>query len=136
MADDVQATLGVEPAAVQAEEAAPFLDPTSNVNGTGCQIMVTTKGSDLAEAASLQDVTTGLNVVLQSAGWDIEPSLATEEANNTTFAVRQGNILALVNASVEAAPDANCPADKPIADCQADPSQLTYTVTVNLAQRS
>jgi len=136
MADDAQATLGVEQTAVKVENSATFQDPTMNETGTGCQVTIIAKGSDLAEATSLKDVTDGLNVVLQSAGWNIDPSVALEEMNSSTFAVRKGNMLALVNASVEAAPDANCPADKPIAECQADPSQLTYTVTVNLAQRS
>jgi hypothetical protein len=135
MADDVQATLGVEQTAVKVENSAPFTDPNTNDTGTGCQITITAKGSELAEAASLADVTGGLNVVLQSAGWDVDQAFAVEDNNSSTFAFRQGNILALVNANVEAAPEASCPADQPIADCNADPELLTYTVTVNLSER-
>jgi hypothetical protein len=135
MADDVQATLGVEQTAVKVENSAPFQDTTTNETGTGCQVTVTANGSELAEATSLKDVTGGLNVVLQSAGWDVDQAYAMEDTNSSSFAVRRDNILALVNASVEAAPEANCAADQPIADCQADPEQLTYSVTVNLAQR-
>lgn len=117
------------------EPAAPFQDPVTNETGTGCMVTITGTGADFAETATLGDINNALSVVLQSAGWDIDPAYTADSAADNAFAVRQGDLLALVNVSVEPSPEANCPADQPLSACDADPSLMNYTISANLARR-
>jgi hypothetical protein len=69
---------------------------------------------------------TALGIVLQSTGWTPDPGYVADSPTGTAFAVRRDN---------ELAPEANCPQDHPISDCQVTPEQMNYTIRVNYAVR-
>ena len=56
-------------------------------------------------------------------------------STGTTFAVRRDNELALASVDWQPAPEANCPQDRLISECEVTPEQMNYTIRVNYAVR-
>jgi hypothetical protein len=135
LAADVGATLAAEPEAVAVEETAPFTDTLTQETGVGCQVTVTGTGADFPDYESFVDIAAALGVVLQSTGWDPDPAYVADSPTGTAFAVRRDNELALVNVDWEPAPEANCPQDRPISECEVTPEQMNYTIRVNYGVR-
>jgi hypothetical protein len=50
--------------------------------------------------------------------------------------MRKDDMLALASVEMEPAPEANCPQDRPISECELTPEQMNYTITVTFARRA
>jgi hypothetical protein len=135
LAADAQATLAAVPEAVAVEETAPFTDTITQETGVGCQVTLTGTGADFPDYESFVDIAAALGVVLQSTGWTPDPVFVADSPTGTAFAVRRDNELALVSVDWEPAPEANCPQDRPVSECEVTPEQMNYAIRVNYAVR-
>lgn len=124
----VESTLGISATV----SVAAFTDPIEGVSGSGREITVTGTGVDFE---SFSAVAATLRQILIDQGWTEDSQYQADGPTGTAFGVRQDNALALVSVSWEPSPDANCPKDEPISNCQLTPEQQLYTITLNLATR-
>jgi hypothetical protein len=136
MAEDVQATIAAEEEAVTVEESAPFEDISTGEAGAGCQITITGTGADFPDYESFVDMSEALSVVFQAIGWEPDQAYTADGPTGTAFGMRKDNMLALASIDMQPAPEANCPQDRPISECELTPEQMNYTITVNFAQRA
>jgi hypothetical protein len=124
----VESTLGISATV----SVAAFTDPIEGVSGSGREITVTGTGVDFE---SFSAVAATLRQILSDQGWTEDSQYQADGPTGTAFGVRQDNALALASVSWEPSPDANCPKDEPISNCQLTPEQQLYTITLNLATR-
>jgi hypothetical protein len=116
--------LGVKAVVVEA----PFQDYVTGQAGTGCHAAVAGSGWDFVA------VTKSLWAMLAAQGWQEDTMYAADGPTGTAGGFRQGDGLCLVTVEWKPSPDANCPSDKPISDCQLKPEQKLYSVSLNCAQ--
>jgi hypothetical protein len=117
-------TLGVEAALADA----PFQDYVTGQAGTGCQAAVAGSGWDFVT------VTQSLWAMLAAQGWQTDPMYDADGPTGAVRGFRQGDGLCLLTVEWKPSPDANCPPDKPISDCQLKPEQRLYSISLNCAR--
>jgi uncharacterized protein (DUF2237 family) len=117
-------TLGVETATAEA----PFQDYVTGQAGTGCQTVVTGAGWDFVA------VTKSLWAMLAAQGWQEDTIYDADGPTGAIRGFRQGDGLCLLAVEWKPSPDANCPSDKPISDCQLKPEQRLYNISLNCAR--
>jgi len=117
-------TLSVKPATAEA----PFQDYVTGQAGTGCQTAVAGTGWDFLA------VTKSLRAILAAQGWQEDTMYAADGPTGTAGGFRQGDGLCLLAVEWKPSPDANCPSDKPISDCQLKPEQQLYSISLNCAR--
>jgi hypothetical protein len=117
-------TLDVETTLVEAS----FQDYVTGQAGTGCQMAVAGAGWDFVT------VTKSLWAMLAAQGWQEDTMYAADGPTGTAGGFRQGDGLCLLSVEWKPSPDANCPSDKPISDCQLKPEQKLYSVSLHCAQ--
>jgi len=117
-------TLGVKVAMGEA----PFQDYVTGQAGTGCQAMVAGAGWDFVA------VTKSLWAMLAAQGWQEDTMYAADGPTGAAGGFRQGDGLCLLAVEWKPSPDAKCPSDKPISDCQLKPEQQLYSISLNCAQ--
>ena len=107
---------------------APFVSP-SGYKGAGCVIQA--KGTAV-DFKSLPDVMSSLQTAFKDWAPDIQ-----QAADSPTAAIQgawRGSQFLLTQAEWQPAPTANCPPDKPIAQCVLTAEQVLFTVTLTAAQ--
>lgn len=125
---------GLEPAVFKAlgVEATlaevPFTDPLSDTSGTSAQLLVEGTG---VEFRSLDEVMGALELVFESHGWTADDMYVADGPTGTARGFRQEETLAVVMVQWEPAPDADCPEDQPISECDLAPEQILYTITID-----
>jgi hypothetical protein len=124
LAEAMGQALGVETSLVEA----PFQDYVTGQAGTGCQAAVTGAGWDFVA------VTQSLRAMLTAQGWQEDMMHAADGPTGTAVGFRQGDGLCLLSVEWKPSPDANCPSDKPISDCQLKPEQRLYSASLNCAR--
>jgi hypothetical protein len=124
LAKAIGQALGVETSLAEA----PFQDYVTGQAGTGCQMAVAGAGWDFAA------VTKSLWAMLAAQGWQEDTMYDADGPTGAVRGFRQGGGLCLLTVEWKPSPDANCPSDKPISDCQLKPEQKLYSVSLNCAQ--
>jgi hypothetical protein len=110
----------------------PFQDYIGGGSGTSCLIAASGTGADFPDFFA---VASGLQAMLEGQGWEVDMMYAADGPTGTAYGMRKDNRLGLISVMWTVAPDANCPSDKPISECQLKPEQMLYTITLRLAQR-
>jgi len=124
----VATKLGVE--AVLSE--APFQDYVDGSSGTGCLVTVTGTGADFEFVA----VSADLWILLQEQGWAEDMMYAAGGPTGMASGFRKGAALCLASVGWTPAADANCPPDKPIGECDLEPEQKLFAITLHCAQKA
>ncbi len=107
---------------------APFQDYITGQAGTGCQTTIAGSGWDFVA------VTKSLWAMLPAKGWQADMMYDADGPTGAVRGFRQGDGLCLLSVEWKPSPDANCPSDKPISDCQLTPEQRLYNISLNCAQ--
>ncbi len=107
---------------------APFQDYVAGQAGTGCQSTAAGAGWDFVA------VVTSLRAMLTAQGWQEDTMYAADGPTGTAGGFRQGDGLCLLSVEWKPSPDANCPSDRPISDCELKPEQRLYSVSLNCAR--
>jgi hypothetical protein len=79
-------------------------------------------------------VTKSLWAMLAAQGWQEDTMYAADGPTGAAGGFRQGDGLCLLAVEWKPSPDANCPSDKPISDCQLKPEQQLYSISLNCAR--
>ena len=125
---DLTKAMGQALSAEVAMAEAPFQDYTTGQAGTGCQAAAAGAGWDFVA------VRQSLWAMLAAQGWQEDPMYAADGPTGTAGGFRQGDGLCLLTVEWKPSPDANCPSDKPISDCQLKPEQHLYSASLNCAR--
>lgn len=112
-------------------ETAHFADYLSGISGTGCQLAATGTGADFESHTVIYD---DLQAMLVERGWQEDVMYAAGGPTGMGAGFRQDGALCLLMAGWEPAEDADCPSDRPISECDLEPEQQLYTITLNCAQ--
>ena len=124
LAKAMEQALGVKTATAEA----PFQDYITGQAGTGCQTTAAGAGWDFVA------VNKSLRAMLTAQGWQEDMMHAADGPAGTASGFRQGDGLCLLTVEWKPSPDANCPSDKPISDCQLKPEQQLYSISLNCAR--
>ena len=108
---------------------APLNDPIEGISGSGREITVEGTGADFDSFMAVADT---LRQILTDQSWTEDVRYQADGPTGTAFAFQQDTNLALVSVGWAPSPDADCPQDEPIANCQLTPEQQLYTITLNL----
>lgn len=125
---------------VEQEENTAFQDIIDNSSGVSCRLTATGTGENFTH---FLDVANNLVAVLQRQGWATDPQYVADSPTGTILGLRRDdNViadgLAVVQVGWTPAPGVECPSDQPIATCaeQLEPSEIVYTISVDLAETS
>lgn len=119
---DVQVTLTIS----------SFQDFMTGDQGEGCLLSASGTGADFAGGFSA--VAKDLERMMAQEGWNSLPTYIADGPTGTALGMSKRNGLALIEAGWAPAPDANCPPDQPIFECELTPEQQLYTIYLRLAQ--
>ncbi len=108
---------------------APFADTYSGETiGAGCVITVTDSGVDFPEDPDY----VALRDTLEEMGWTEEMDYDHGAPNVwTTFTYRKGDEMCVYRHDWEPAPEVDCPAGQLVTECQMEPEQKLWTITLN-----
>ena len=118
--------LGVE---FTAQNRAPFFDALGGEAGQGCHLGVNGNGTQFN---SPQDVIAILAGSV-GAGWNPLPSYQADGPTGSSTGLARDMALMLISANWQPDMGAQCPADKPIAECSLTPEQKLYTIDIDIA---
>jgi hypothetical protein len=94
-----------------------------NVKGKGC--LLEAKGTGVNFSSDTESKIQGI------IGWtEQDANFAAGGANGTQIGLKNGNKLAIYSVNWEPASDVKCPDDKPIYECEVEPSKQNYKVVV------
>lgn len=120
--------LGVEVTVAEA----PFKDPLSDETGVCCELSAQDTGIYFE---SLDVVMEALDLVLTSHGWQPDEKYVADGPTGTARGYRLDDQLCIATVQWEPTADADCPDDVPIADCDLEPEQMLYTVSLQIVQK-
>lgn len=110
----------------QSEE--PLEDLVSGVKGIGCQATVTGNGSQFE---SPEAVVNTLGTMMEEQGWTHDPMLVVGSSIGTGKGYRKDDQICLATAVWHPQDPTLCPDDQEITECQLEPEQKIYTITLN-----
>lgn len=111
--------------------AGPFQDYISGKSGTGCQLVATGTGEQFADPAT---VAGELVDMLAGRGWEEDRRYQAAGPTGTGTGLRKDSGLCLLTVEWVPSEDAACPEDQPIINCELEPAQKLYTITLNCAR--
>lgn len=111
------------------EAGTPFVDPLSGETGLGCTLTATGTGVNFVDPAKVT-----ADLVSAFIGWTEQPMYQAGGPTGAATAVTRDMALMLIKADWVPAPGVECPSDRPIADCDLNPEQKSYTVQIDVAQ--
>jgi hypothetical protein len=109
------------------------LDPQTNANKPGCQIVARGTGKDFT---SPSDTMRKLIGAFGAQGWQEDTNYVADGPVGTATGIRKNGTLGLLNVGWMPAPEANCPQDQPIDMCELTPEQHLYEITLALPTES
>ncbi len=133
----IEAGRGLEAAVAEALGVAvtateePFTNPLNDIPGTSYRLSARGTGADFA---SLDEAMGVLQSLFEAQGWTAEDMYVADGPTGTARGFRLGDALAIAMVHWEPAPDAGCPPDKLISECNLKPEQILYTVTIDCVQ--
>jgi hypothetical protein len=99
--------------------------------GTACTLVATGTGEDFG---NFVDVAQTIRELFEAEGWTEDESTLADGPTGTAVNYFKETTVAAVNVGWEPADDADCPDDQPISDCELEPSQQNFTITIDLVQ--
>ena len=99
--------------------------------GTACTLVATGTGEDFG---NFVDVAQTIREVFEAEGWTEDEAAIADGPTGTATSYFKDTTVAAVNVSWEPSDEANCPADQPIGDCDVEPSQQNFTISIELVQ--
>lgn len=105
----------------------PF-NVSGSAKGMACILSASGDGTDFE---SIPAITSALKSVLDD--WTEDPAFAADSPTSSYVGIRRGLELMLISLSWQPSPDANCPQDKPISECDLKPEQKLYTIYIQVA---
>jgi putative hemolysin len=117
-------TFGVAALATVAE----FKNPITDESGPACQVTLTGDGTNFENPFSVAE---SLKAALQGKGWTEDTMYVADGPTGTAFGMRKDTTLCVTAVMWEPSPDADCPEDQPITECDLAPEQMLYTITLN-----
>ncbi|HEY1012022.1 MAG TPA: hypothetical protein VGE07_04900, partial [Herpetosiphonaceae bacterium] len=119
---DVQVTLTIS----------TFTDFMTGQQGEGCLLSATGTGADFEGGFSV--VAKDLETMLSQEAWNTLPTYIADGPTGTALGMSKRNGMALIEVGWEPSPEANCPPDQPIFECELTPEQQLYSIYLRLAQ--
>lgn len=113
-----------------AQESAPFVDNITGSTGLGCTLTASGTGVQFSEPGQVIDT-----LVNAYQGWNELPEYQADGPTGSAAAMTRDMALMLILAEWQPAPEANCPTDQPITNCNLTPEQKIYTIQVQVAQK-
>jgi len=106
---------------------APFRDPIGGEAGQGCRLTATGTGKQFTSPSA------AVEALVSQSGFTEQPNYQADGPTGSATAAVRDMALMLISASW--APDASvqCPADKPISECNLTPEQKIYTIQIDTA---
>jgi hypothetical protein len=99
--------------------------------GTACTLVATGTGEDFGNFVNVAQT---IREVFEAEGWTEDEAAIADGPTGTATSYFKGTTVAAVNVSWEPSDEANCPADQPISDCDVEPSQQNFTISIELVQ--
>lgn len=99
--------------------------------GSACTLVATGTGEDFG---NFVDVAQTIRELFEGEGWTEDESTLADGPTGTAVNYFKETTVAAVNVGWEPADDADCPDDQPISDCELEPSQQNFTITIDLVQ--
>ncbi len=100
-------------------------------DGTACTLVATGTGDDFG---SFVDVAQSIREVFEAEGWTEDEAAIADGPTSTATSYFKDLTVAAVTVSWEPSDEANCPANQPIGDCDVEPSQQNFTISIELVQ--
>ncbi|HEX2979905.1 MAG TPA: hypothetical protein VHO48_06555 [Anaerolineaceae bacterium] len=114
----------------QREDSAPFTDPIGGDTGEGCQLTTTASGADFESPQLIVD-----QLAAGFIGWTRMPEYQADGPTGSAVGMSRDMGLLLISANWAPAEGVTCPADQPIGDCDLQPEEKVYTITVQAAMK-
>jgi len=99
--------------------------------GTACTLVATGTGEDFGNFVAVAQT---IREVFKANGWTEDETAIADGPTGTATSYFKETTVAAVNVSWEPSDEANCQADQPIADCDVEPSQQNFTISIELVQ--
>jgi hypothetical protein len=99
--------------------------------GTACTLVAIGTGEDFG---NFGDVAQTIREVFEAEGWTEDEAAIADGPTGTATSYFKNTTVAAVNVSWEPSDTANCPDDQPIGDCDVEPSQQNFTISIELVQ--
>ncbi|MCE1252097.1 MAG: hypothetical protein LWX83_00945 [Anaerolineae bacterium] len=119
--------LGVE---FNLQTPSPFLDAIAGEAGQGCSIGAFGNGSEFSNPPDV--INTLLNSVGQ--GWTLQPNYSADGPTGSMIGLTRDMGLMLISVTWQPDMGVQCPADRPITDCNLAPEQKNYKISLQIAQ--
>lgn len=110
--------------------AAPFTEMLSGETRDGCELTATGTGVNFADVWTISQQ---IGKLLIDNGWQIDQQAVADGPTGTAQGYRNDQQAAIVSIAWQPAPGASCPADRPISDCELQPSQRLFSIRVSMA---
>jgi hypothetical protein len=112
------------------QASASFTDPLSQEKGTGCTLTATGTGVQFSEPSQITAA-----LVKSFVGWNEQTSYQASGASGDATGMTRDMGLLLITAQWSPAPGVSCPSDRPIGECNLQPEQKIYVITIQAAQK-
>ena len=112
---------------------APFEDYIESLSGTGCQAVATGTGEQFPDG--MWPVAEQLGAILEQRGYTPDMMYAADAPVGTSRGYRRDGQLCILSVMWELAEGVECPADRPIVECEFEPWQQIYTIALNCAEK-
>jgi hypothetical protein len=99
--------------------------------GAACTLVATGTGEDFG---SFVDVAQTIRDVFTAEGWTEEEAAIADGPTGTATRFFKDTTVAAVSVGWEPSEEANCPADQPISQCDVEPGQQNFTISIDLVQ--
>jgi hypothetical protein len=99
--------------------------------GSACTLVATGTGEDFDNFVTVAQTIAG---VFEAEGWTEDESAIADGPTGTATSYFKDTTVAAVSVNWEPSDDADCPDDQPISDCELEPSQQLFTISIELVQ--
>ena len=83
---------------------------------------------------SFVDVAQTIRELFAAEGWTEDEAAIADDPTGTATRYFKDTTVAAVSVGWEPSDEANCPADQPIGDCNVEPGQQNFTISIELVQ--
>ncbi len=110
-----------------------FENPLSGKAGTGCNLVVSADGAQIADWGGMIDAVSSM---LGDEGFTEDPAYAAGGPGALLSGYKKDKAFCLFKAEMSAIEPGLCPSDQPVAECwdNLEPEQLLYTLSLNCVQ--
>lgn len=99
--------------------------------GTACTLVATGTGEDFG---NFVDVAQSIREVFEAEGWTEDEAAIADGPTGTATSYFKDTTVAAVRVNWEPSDEVDCPTDQPISECDIEPSQQNFTISIELVQ--